>query len=98
MFQTHLNYFSSLLPIKFVGFLKKKGKKSIICSCRCAYIHTGTNKKGDAFVSNPQGRQYPKILSKKQNICPCRKAGSINSPCGTDSNKRPYAILFGGWV
>lgn len=43
-----------------VFFLKKKkGKKSIICSCRRAYIHTDTNK-GDAFVSKPQGRQYPK--------------------------------------
>lgn len=54
--------------------------------------------KGDAFVSNPQWRQYPKSLSKKQNICPHRKVGSINSPCGTDSNKRPCAILYGVWV
>lgn len=76
MFQTHLNYFSSLLPIKSVGFLKKKkGKKSIICSCRCAYIYIDTSKKVDAFVSNPQWRQYPKSLSKKAKYLPLQKSG-----------------------
>lgn len=31
-------------------------------------------------------------------IHPCQKVGYINSPCGTDSNKRPDIILRGGWV
>lgn len=66
MFQIHLNYFSSLLPIKFVSFLKKKGKKSIICCCRCADVQTDTNNKGDALVCNPQWRQHPKSSLKKQ--------------------------------
>lgn len=39
MFQTHLNYFSSLLPIKFVGFFKKKEKSQ---SSALADVHTST--------------------------------------------------------
>lgn len=56
-----------MLPIKvrlLFSFFLNKGEESIICSCRCAYIHTDTNKeKGDAFLScSPQGRQHSKSL------------------------------------
>lgn len=55
-----------MLPIKvwLLLFFLNKGEESIICSRRCAYIHTDTNKeKGDAFLScNPQGRQHSKSL------------------------------------